>query len=71
MRDVKIDQDTCIGCGMCESTCPKIFQLNNEGKSTIVKKFRKKEEDRGEIPDDIGCLEDAEDNCPVSAIAVS
>jgi NAD-dependent dihydropyrimidine dehydrogenase PreA subunit len=28
VRKVYVDEDTCIGCGNCESICPEVFQLN-------------------------------------------
>jgi ferredoxin len=33
---VKVDQDLCIGCGLCESLCPEVFRLSAEGKSEVV-----------------------------------
>ncbi len=71
MKDVKIDQETCIGCGACESTCPEVFVLNAQVKSTVVEEYRTGNEDQGEVPEDIDCIEDAEDGCPVDAISVS
>ncbi len=71
MQEVKIDQETCIGCGACESACPEVFELNVQVKSTVVEKYRTEEENQGEVPDDIECVEEAEDECPVDAIAVS
>lgn len=71
MQKVKIDQDTCIGCGACVSTCPEVFVLNAQTESTVVEVYRTEDEDEGEVPDDIECLEDAEDGCPVDAITVS
>src|SRR5665647_2934620 len=35
MPELKVNQDTCIGCGACESICPKFFKLEN-GKSTVI-----------------------------------
>ncbi len=29
----KVDQDKCIGCGMCVSMCPDCFKLNDTGKA--------------------------------------
>lgn len=71
MKKIKIDQETCIGCGVCESTCPEVFELNAQVKSTVVEKYRTDGEDKGEVPDDIECVEEAEDSCPVDAISVS
>lgn len=56
---VSVDKDKCIGCGVCVSLCPQIFELK-EGKSHV------KEED----PDDMDCAEKAESSCPVDAITV-
>ena len=24
-----VDQDLCIGCGMCNAACPEVFELND------------------------------------------
>lgn len=71
MQNVEIDQDTCIGCGMCETTCLQVFELGENVKSTVVGKYRADLEYNGEVPDDVGCTTDAEENCPVGAITVS
>ena len=71
MYEVKIDQETCIGCGMCVSTCPKVFELNEMIKSTVIEKYRGDSEDSGKVPKRVNCVEDAEKNCPVDAIEVS
>jgi len=30
---VRVDQDVCIGDGICASLCPDVFEMNDEGKS--------------------------------------
>ena len=50
-----VDQELCIGCGLCTTLCPDVFELNAEGKAEAV--------NEGEV-------QDAIDNCPVTAISV-
>ena len=54
-----VDQDVCIGCGLCASTCPEVFEMNDEGKAEAVDDTTDENRD--------GVLE-AIENCPVSAI---
>jgi len=71
IKYVKIDQETCIRCGACESACPEVFKLNAQAKSTVTEEYITEDEDKGEAPDDVDCVEDAENGCPVDAISVS
>lgn len=57
---VKIDKDTCIGCGLCEATCPKAFRMTDEGVA---------EEIQEKVPEGLEKeVEEARDECPVAAI---
>lgn len=57
-----VDQDTCIGCGLCPSICEDIFELDDEGKA-----YAKQEE----VPDNLeDTAKEAEESCPVNAITV-
>ncbi len=31
----KVNQEICIGCGVCEGTCPEVFKLD-DGKSHVL-----------------------------------
>jgi ferredoxin len=56
-----VDQDTCTGCGLCESTCPEVFKL--EGDKAKVKV--------DEVPEGSQeCVKQAESDCPVEAIKI-
>lgn len=55
-----VDADLCTGCGLCESTCPEVFEIQDD--VAIVKV--------DPVPADAeeSCKEAAED-CPVEAIS--
>ncbi len=56
-----VDEETCIGCGLCAETCPEVFEMVDD-------KARAKVD---EVPEDSTetCREAAED-CPVEAIQI-
>jgi len=55
---VSVNQEACIGCGACESTCPNVFELK-DGKARV-----KKGQEKSKLP----CVKEAINGCPVSAI---
>ncbi len=58
---VMVDEETCIGCGLCPETCPDVFELKDD--KAIVK--------MEEVPkDQAECCRQAVDECPVEAIQV-
>lgn len=59
MKKPVVDQDLCISCGLCISTCPGVFQFNNAGKSECYNP-------EGAAEDEI---QTAIDGCPVQAIS--
>ena len=51
--------DNCIGCGLCESTCPKVFSIQGDVAVAI----------EGEVPESaLASAAEAKDGCPVGAI---
>jgi len=57
-RKPTVNQNLCIGCGLCQSIYPEVFRLGEDGKSRVV----------GECQDEKKCQE-AIDSCPVRAIS--
>ncbi len=60
MAKVYVDEDLCIGCGVCVDTCPDVFELTDDGKAEVI--------DGAE--EDIDCAQDAADICPTGAIII-
>lgn len=36
MPKIEVDRNICIGCGLCASTCPDCFQIQEDGKSHVI-----------------------------------
>lgn len=60
MAKVSVDTATCVGCGLCEQSCPEVFEIQGDGIAHIKAQ---------------GCgahnLSEVADQCPVTAIKVS
>lgn len=58
-----VDKELCIGCGICESICPRVFFMDGDGKAnTKTHPLAAEHKD---------CAQDAEEQCPVGAIKVA
>lgn len=58
---VTIDQDGCIGCGLCVVNCPEVFIMADDGYAEVS----------GEVTDDtIDDVRAACEGCPVSVIKI-
>jgi len=53
-----VNQDTCIGCGTCESLCPAVFKLN-DGKAQVQ---------NADYETNGACIQESITSCPVAAI---
>lgn len=51
--------DTCIGCGACESICEAVFKVED---IAVV--------NEAAVADNIDCVKEAADACPVTAIEI-
>ena len=58
MKNLIVNQETCIGCGTCVSLAQKSFKLNDAGKSQPI----------NPPADDEATIKNAIDSCPVKAI---
>lgn len=58
----RVDADICIGCGLCESTCPEVFKMDGD-KAVVIGSV---------VPEgaQVSCKK-ATEECPVTAIAIS
>lgn len=55
---VRVDQEKCIGCGLCTSLAEAVFSFNDDGRA-----------DAGPVsPDDEEAVQSAMASCPVEAI---
>jgi ferredoxin len=56
---VKVNQEKCIGCGMCASSCPETFSMDANNKAEVINTTN------------TDCAKNMAENCPVEAIKVN
>jgi ferredoxin len=61
IKKIKINQDKCIGCGLCVITAPNTFELDSKTGKSKVKNIKGDSEEK---------IKKAEENCPVNAIEI-
>jgi len=60
MAKVSVDSSTCVGCGLCEQSCPEVFEVQGDGIAHVKAQ---------------GCgihdLQEVAEQCPVNSIKVA
>ena len=60
MAKVSVDASTCVGCGLCEQSCPEVFKVEGDGIAHVLAQ---------------SCvthnLKEVAEQCPVESIKVS
>ena len=59
IKEVWVDEDACTGCGLCEDTCPEVFEIEDDIASV------KEDADFNDYEDEI---KEATEDCPTEAI---
>ena len=59
--EVRIDEELCTGCGLCEESCPDIFKMDEDKDIAILIKTDYDEYDEE-------CIQEALESCPSEAI---
>jgi ferredoxin len=59
MAKVTVDASTCVGCGLCEQSCPEVFEVQGDGIAHVKTQTST-------------CnLQEIAEQCPVNCIKVS
>ena len=59
MAKVTVDENACVGCGLCVTACPNVFEMSDDGIAKVK---------ANECAD---CdVSDAVEQCPVNCIVV-
>jgi len=56
----KVDQDSCIGCGVCEAECPEVFEMADDKAQVKLDPVPEEHQE---------AALSAEGSCPVEAIS--
>ena len=59
---VTVDEETCIGCGLCPDICPEVFRMTGD----------KAEAYKDPVPEELeDAVREASEGCPVDAIPIT
>lgn len=56
---VYVKEELCTGCGICETICPEVFEIGEDGISHVLSEDCNSD-----------CCREAADNCPEGAIVI-
>ncbi|NLY45019.1 MAG: ferredoxin [Tissierella sp.] len=57
-----VDRDACIGCGLCTTICPDVFEMDDEDIAIVI---------ADPVPaDNEAEAQEAADSCPTDAISI-
>ncbi|MDR7870846.1 MAG: ferredoxin [Tissierellaceae bacterium] len=57
-----VDRDACIGCGLCTTICPDVFEMDDEDIATVI---------ADPVPaENEAEAQEAADSCPTDAISI-
>lgn len=57
-----VDKDLCIGCGVCPTVCPEVFEMDASGVAVVIGERVPSEAEDSAVS--------AQEQCPVEAIKV-
>lgn len=58
----KVDRDACIGCGLCTTICPQVFEMDDDQIAIVI---------ADPVPTNAEDeAREAEESCPTSAISI-
>ncbi len=59
MAKIIVDENACVGCGLCVNQCPDCFEMGDDGVAKVKE------------CDNPGCdLQEVANQCPVNAIVI-
>ncbi len=60
MAKVTVDATLCVGCGLCEQSCPEVFEVGGDGMARVKANSCA-----------LHNLQEVADQCPVNSIKIS
>lgn len=59
-KEVIVQQNNCVGCGMCAGLYPEVFTMNDDGKSEVINQATAQDVDNNDLVN----------SCPMGAIQI-